>query len=468
MTLLPRILLFSLIATLTIAVACTTAPNNSNSTAVTQATPSPSLSPSASPATAQAQVKITLPLLDALLAENAFVRQLKDKAKLSDEQIESLKRASQSEINRLRETNVEGGAEETEGTDTDAPTRANEQLRSIVGDEKAEQVAALANEYWAKGDPSAEGAGANGGAEMLRGPNAVPTDTRIVVNIPAFRMDLFQNGSLVKSYKVGIGYPEFPLPFGLRKAQSVIFNPSWTPPDSPWVANMKNVTPGETIEPGSKDNPLGPIKIPIGLPSLIHGGKSPARIGKFASHGCVGLTNAQIKDFAALLMRAANNEVSDKQIAQYLEDRTQTKTVKLGQVIPVELRYETIVLEDGKLHIYKDVYGQDSNTEENLRRVLETHGAKLEDLSAEQRQQALDALNAMSSKPKATATASASPSSSPSPSADKKTAKTAKKKTPQNEVVIDLGGTLAQKGYPAPVALDAGKGSPQTAQTKRK
>jgi hypothetical protein len=195
---------------------------------------------------------------------------------------------------------------------------------------------------------------------------------------------------------------------------------------------MKNATPGETIEPGSKDNPLGPIKIPIGLPSLIHGGKSPARIGKFASHGCVGLTNAQIKDFAMLLIRASDNtEVSAQQIEQYLKEATQTRTVKLDRVIPVELRYETIVLEDGKLHIYKDVYGQDSNTEENLRRVLETHGAKLEDLSAEQRQQALDAL-----------------------------------KTPlKTEVTIDVG-TLAQKGYPAPVNLDEGKGT-QSTRTKR-
>lgn len=453
MSLLPRLLLFSLIATVAIGTACITEQSNSNLPVITTTTPSPS--PSASPAATQASVKVTLPLLDALLAEKAFVSQLKDKAKLSDDQIESLKRASQSEINRLRETN----AEDTDGTDTDAPTRAAEQLRSIVGDAKAEQVAALANEYWAKGDPAAEGAGANG-VEMLRGPNAVPTDTRVVVNIPAFRMDLFQDGSLVKSYKVGIGYPEFPLPFGLRKAQTVIFNPSWTPPDSPWVAKMKNATPGETIEPGSKDNPLGPIKIPIGSPSLIHGGKSPAKIGKFASHGCVGLTNAQIKDFAMLLMRAANNEVSDKQVAQYLEDKTQTKSVKLDHMIPVELRYETIVLEDGKLHIYKDVYAQDTNTEENLRRVLETHGARLEDLSEEQRQQALDALNAMSSKPKATA------SPSPSPSADKKTARTAKKKTPQNEVVIDLG-TLAQKGYPAPVNLDEGRGNPQITQKKK-
>lgn len=427
MTLLPRLLLASLVTTaLAIGSACTAPTSNSNAP-VTSATPAPSPVASPTPAT-QTSVQVTLPLLDALLADDAFVRDLKNKAKLSDDQIASLKRTSQAEVDRLRETN----AEEMNGNGTDAPTRAAEQLRSILGDEKATQVASLANEFWAKGDSEVEGA-SGATVEMLKGPNAVPTDTRVVVNIPAFRMDLFQNGSLVKSYKIGIGYPAFPLPLGLRKAQTVIFNPPWTPPDSPWVAKMKNVTPGERVEPGSKDNPLGIIKIPIGLPSLIHGGKSPAKIGKFASHGCVGMTNAQVKDFAMQLMRAANNEASEKEIAQYLQDKTETKTVKLDQMIPVELRYETIVLEDGKLHIYKDVYAQDTNTEENLRRVLEAHGARLEDLSEDQRRQVLDALE----------------------------------KPPKTEVTIDVGA-LAGKGYPASVNLDDGKGKPQTARTKRK
>jgi lipoprotein-anchoring transpeptidase ErfK/SrfK len=435
MTSLPRLLLFTL---LTIALAifngCTVEqPGNANAP-VTQASPntSPAASPVASPAasSSQASVQVTLPLLDALLTDEAFVRQAKEKVKLSDEQIDSLKRASQAEIDRLRTTN----AEETDTDGTDAPTRAAEQLRSILGEEKATQLASVANEFWAKGAPG-EGNGAAAGAEfqMLPGPNAVPTDTRIVVNIPAFRMDLFKDGSLVKSYKIGIGYPEFPLPLGLRKAQTVIFNPSWTPPDSPWVAKMKNATPGERIEPGSKDNPLGPIKIPIGLPSLIHGGKSPARLGKFASHGCVGLTTAQVKDFAMLLMQAANNEVSQAQIDQYLADKTKTKSVKLDKVIPVELRYETIVLEDGKLHIYKDVYAQHTNTEENLRRVLEAQGGRLEDLSEDQRRQALDALK---TQPKT------------------------------GEVVIDVP-SLAKKGYPTAVNLNEGKGKTQTTRTKR-
>ncbi len=449
MSLLSRLSLVALVAIAsTLGAGCAMEPNNSTSTTVSTATPSPTAT--ASPVTQQSAATgaITLPVLDALLSEEAFQKQLKTKAKLTDQQIDSLKKASQAEIDRLRASN----AEETDGTNTDAPTRTAEQLRSILGEEKAAQVAAVANEYWAKGDQG-EGGDTAKGPEMLKGPNAVPTDTRIVVNIPAFRMDLFQNGSLVKTYKVGIGYPEFPLPFGLRKAQTIIFNPAWTPPDSPWVATMKNVAPGERVEPGSKDNPLGPIKIPIGLPSLIHGGKSPAKIGKFASHGCVGLTNAQIKDFAALLMQAANGEASATEIDQYLEDKTKTKTVKLKQVVPVELRYETIVIEDGKLHIYKDVYAQDTNTEENLRAVLEANGVKLEDLSEEQRRKALDGLNSMSTHPQPAAFAS------PSATAEKKSAKkTTKTKGPQNEVVIDLGGAVAQKGYPAPVNLDEGKG----------
>ena len=427
---------------------CTVAPNNSNAP-VAPAAPSPTATTPAATSSEKASVQVTLPLLDALLSDEKFVGQLKQNLKVSDEQIDSLKRVSRAEIGRLQETN----AEDTDGNATDARTRASDELRKILGDEKAKQLATVVNDYWSKGDTS-EGTGKS--VEMLKGPNAVPTDTRVVVNIPAFRMDLFQDGSLVKSYKIGIGYPEFPLPFGIRKANQIIFNPTWTPPDSPWVAKMKNVTAGETVKAGDKDNPLGPIKIPIGLPSLIHGGKAPAKIGKFASHGCVGLTTPQVKDFAAQLAKVSNtSDVSESTIASYLEDPEKTKTVKLNQTVPVELRYETIVLEDGKLHIYKDVYAQDTNTEENLRAVLEANGLKLEDLSEQQRTEILDALNAMSTNPKAAA------SPSPEASPKKRTAKTKKPAKPQNEIVIDLG-SVAQKGYPAPVELDTGTGKPAT------
>src|SRR2546425_11612581 len=213
-------------------------------------------------------------------------------------------------------------------------------------------------------------------------------------------MDVFDGGRLIKSYKIGIGYPQFPLPTGLRKARVIIFNPTWTPPDEPWVAKMKNVSAGAKVEAGSKLNPLGPIKIPIGGPSLIHGGKSPAKLGTFASHGCVGLTTPQVKDFAKILARMGGASLTDAELANYTRDKTETKHVKLSKAVPVELRYETIVVEDGKLHIYRDVYDQDTNTEANLRAVLEANGVRFEDLSSDEKAQAMEALNALSSHPK--------------------------------------------------------------------
>ena len=151
---------------------------------------------------------------------------------------------------------------------------------------------------------------------------------------------------------------------------------------------------------GSKLNPLGPIKIPIGAPSLIHGGKPLAKIGTFASHGCVGMTNSQVRDFARVLAKASETDLSDETIAAYLSRRTRTQVVKLNKLVPVELRYETIVFEDGKLHIYRDVYDQNTNTEENLRAVFAANGASFDDLNTEEKAQVLDALNAMSRHPK--------------------------------------------------------------------
>src|SRR5207249_95186 len=211
---------------------------------------------------------------------------------------------------------------------------------------------------------------------LLKGPNAIPTDTRIVVNIPAFRMDVFHEGSLLKSYKIGIGYQQFPLPTGFRKAEMIIFNPTWTQPDESWASN-----PGLVVAAGASGNPLGPIKIPIGGANLIHGGKALAKIGTFASHGCVGLTNDEVKDFAKVLAEASTTELQQDTMTAFLNKRTRTQVVKLSRIVPVELRYESIVIQDGQLHIYRDVYNKNTNTEENLRAAFDANGLSFDKLT---------------------------------------------------------------------------------------
>jgi lipoprotein-anchoring transpeptidase ErfK/SrfK len=456
------------------AAGCATEPGG-NSNANAPGSPSPSVSPS--PSAVSKSIPVTLPVLDALFADEAFKSELKSKVELKDDQLAQIQKIASDEVSRLRQLNAEDQAGPQSTQAEQARQHAAEAIRGVIGEQKAEDLFALARVYWVKGGEGLETSKSDKDkatepeVTATAGPNGVPKDTRIVVNIPAFRMDVFQDGSLIKSYKIGIGYPEFPLPTGLRKAQTIIFNPTWTPPDEPWVAGMKNVSVGEKVAAGSKLNPLGPIKIPIGLPSLIHGGKSPAKLGTFASHGCVGLTSPQVQDFSRVLARVAGSEISDAAIKSYFADKTKTRVVKLDHVVPVELRYETIVLEDGQLHIYRDVYNQDTNTEENLRAVLDVNGIKLEDLGDAERAQVLEALNMMSLHPVKTtaskyavsdASSKAAPIAAANATADKNE-KAAPVKKPirknQKEVVIELA-TLKGKGYPAAVNLDSGTGKP--------
>jgi len=400
-------------------------------------------------------------VLDAFFADEAFAPALKAKLSLTDEQVERLRSMAREETAKLRETD----AGDYQGTTAAARDLASERIKAVIGDEKTQQLSSFLRERWS--GTNGEGGGDEQDKTAAHGTpakfNAVPADTRVVVNAPAYRMDVFENGRLVKSYKVGIGYPEFPLPTGNRKASNIIFNPTWTPPDEPWVEASTKAKPGETVEAGDKLNPLGPVKIPIGLPSLIHGGKSPAKLGTFASHGCVGLTTPQVQDFTRLLARLSGTELTDEQITGYAKNPKETKEVKLSRPVTVELRYETIVVEDGKLHIYRDVYDRDTNTDENLSAVLATYGVTLEQLSEQERAAVTKALQEMSRDAQGRsddAKAGTNSNSNVSSGNDSKKAeaKVTRAVKGRKEVVIEIAA-LKGKGYPAAASLDTGSGA---------
>ncbi len=352
------------------------APGSSNSIISNSNVPANAPITSSSPEVNSAEQKqlesiaLTLPILDALLTDDETAAAIKTESKISDEQLQKLKDAARQAVLKLGER---AGEDDYGRSTTASITAARKKIDEILG-EHGEAFIDVVRKHIAE----------QGEALTTAQPNAIPNDTRIVVNTPAYRMDVFRDGKLIKTYKVGIGYPEFPLPIGLRKADTIIFNPTWTPPDEPWVKGK--FAPGKKVEAGSKDNPLGPLKIPIGLPNLIHGGKSPGRLGTFASHGCVGLTNVQVQDFAMVLSEVAGSPLTMTEVSAYEKNNTETKKVKFDKPIPVELRYETIVVVDGKLKIYRDVYEKGTNTEDNLKRVLEVYGVSLEGIDqAEQR-----------------------------------------------------------------------------------
>ncbi|CAN5346695.1 hypothetical protein BH18ACI2_BH18ACI2_06990 [soil metagenome] len=479
------------------AVGCQTQPASTvNSNQPTGAsTPVMSPTPSAADETAAMNMPVTLPVLDALFTDESFAGELKSRLQLTDEQVENLRRVAGEAVGNLRESYTET---DYSGSTSAATTRAEEQIKGAIGAEKYPQLTALVRERWSGGGGA--GNGASGVANTSGKPNSVPTDTRIVVNAPAYRMDVFENGQLVKTYKIGIGYPEFPLPTGLRKADTIIFNPTWTRPDEPWVDAEKRL---KTVEAGSKQNPLGLLKIPIGLPSLIHGGKAPARIGTFASHGCVGLTDPQARNFALTLADICGAELTEAEIKTYAQQRAETQNVKLNNPIPVELRYETIVVEDSKLHIYRDVYDRGTNTEEDLRAVLGAHGVSFEQLTEAERQKALDALEQMArdaqgnpaegvgtaimngnsnrnDNANGNSNGNANASSSPgNANASNKNAKQQSNEAEaprmtrsikgQKEIIVEIAA-LTGKGYPAPINLvnASGQSSGGSGDSKKK
>jgi len=387
---------------------------------------------------------LTLPILDALFYEPDFVKELKTKLGLPAAKIAELRNAAHASVRELSEDGTPDTASAREAT-----TRYQRRIRGLIGADKTRRLLQLVNERYSQGVA---------GLAPTQ-PNFVPKDTRIVVNAPAFRMDVFEKGQLIKTYKVSIGYPEFPLPVGMRRADTVIFNPSWTPPDEPWVKGK--FAPGRKVSAANELNPLGVIKIPIGMPSLIHGGKPLEKIGNLGSHGCVGLTNKQVLDLLPIVLRLGQSDLSPNAVASLEKDKKKTKGIKLPTPVPVDLRYETIVAESGGLRIYRDVYERGTNTVENAKEVLAAYGIKYEQLSAQEQSDLESALSEMNRDARGHEIAAAdslAPSKGGVPAtklARHKKGKVTMKVKGQRDVFVKLSA-LEGKGYPEPVSLDDG------------
>ena len=205
-------------------------------------------------------------------------------------------------------------------------------------------------------------------------------DVEITVNVPAFRLTLWQNGKEVKTYPVGVGQKDYPIVIGEREATEVIWNPPWIPPDSEWVHEMSGVKPGEVIKASDPRNPLGKLKIPLGGGYLIHQAKGVGDLGNLVSHGCVRMLRSDLFDLAENIAAAYAWPVSKKQIGR-ARSGNRALTAKLDEPLTVDINYDTEVIEGGVLYLYPDVYGRGTNTIERLREELRGGGVDTAKLS---------------------------------------------------------------------------------------
>lgn len=124
----------------------------------------------------------------------------------------------------------------------------------------------------------------------------------LVVNLAEYRLYYYTNKGSVLTYAIGIGTDESPTPLTQTRVRAKIANPSWYPPES---IRKQHAAEGDflpAVVPPGPDNPLGPLKIQLDLPSyLIHGSNKSFGIGTRVSHGCIRMYNRDVLALAKVL-----------------------------------------------------------------------------------------------------------------------------------------------------------------------
>jgi lipoprotein-anchoring transpeptidase ErfK/SrfK len=219
------------------------------------------------------------------------------------------------------------------------------------------------------------------GGRIERAEVAEGSDVRITINVPAYQLTLWQGGKEVAVWPIAIGRTEYPLPSGSREAEQITLTPDWIPPDSDWVEEVKDVKPGEVVPSADKRNPLGDIKIRLGDDgTLIHEAKTKAELGRPVSHGCARMVESDLVDLVAKIAIAQGLSLTADEIRSTIKT-DEKREVKLESSIPVDISYDTAVVEGGTLYLYPDVYKKQT-AETMLREELASAGVDAAALDA--------------------------------------------------------------------------------------
>lgn len=145
----------------------------------------------------------------------------------------------------------------------------------------------------------------------------------VVIDTSDKQLYVVRGSDTVKKYTIAVGKAKYPTPVGEFKIHQIDFNPDWTPPEGDWAKNKK------PEKPGSKNNPMGRVRIVYEKPYTIHGTKDIASLGEAESHGSIRMANADVIELAKLLMKESGTEKPESWYQQVLADST--------KMVPVEL-----------------------------------------------------------------------------------------------------------------------------------
>jgi hypothetical protein len=173
-------------------------------------------------------------------------------------------------------------------------------------------------------------------------------DIRLVLNIPANRIDVFEHGQRTRSIDVSVGKREFATPTGKYRINSVIWNPWWHPPKSEWARGEKPTPPGPA-------NPMGRVKINFAPLLYIHGTFYEDKLGAPASHGCIRMGKNDLIALTKLIHQYRTPRVDPNLIATLEANDRMTRNFAI-KPIRFDVVYRLVEVVDNQLVIHPDVY----------------------------------------------------------------------------------------------------------------
>lgn len=186
---------------------------------------------------------------------------------------------------------------------------------------------------------------------------------RVDINIPENRLVVFQGGEQIRSYPISVGVPGHDTPDGVFTIDHAEWNPWWRPPAREWARGEKDTPPGPR-------NPMGRVKLFFEPLYFIHGTPDTGNIGMPASHGCVRMLNKDVIELARLLHERAAPGVSEKDIDRILTNSRATRRVNFKTPIDLVIRYDPVVIADGVVRVYPDIYKRNAVHSEAVYQAL--------------------------------------------------------------------------------------------------
>lgn len=152
------------------------------------------------------------------------------------------------------------------------------------------------------------------------------------VDLSERTLSVVERGEVVRSYPVTVGSRGHPTPEGSFRIDWIVWNPSWTPPDSEWARGKKALEPG----PG---NPMGRVKMFFRRPAYyVHGTDAAEEIGEAASHGCVRMLNGDVIELAQVVMEHGGEPRPPGWFQRLINRFRDTREVTLSRPVPVTIR----------------------------------------------------------------------------------------------------------------------------------